>query len=368
MVGGESLTYSYTPIDQTSVKGSSRMFGRRLLEGLNRGLGGSADGSLSLLIGPGYSVDTGWRLGLRGSKSYRVGDSRRESSIAFSASVSLTGSYHVALQGMNPLGDRHTLRYGVAVGSLPTRLYGLDYATARQNIASKYTEKRYEARVGYSYAVTTHLSLGAELDYAYIGSVKLDERTTELLDKELLDYSGGSLTIGLNYDNRRYEEYRTRGIRLNVSGLLRPSVVSNYNHTLYTLRLQLDYYQPLWRGATLALDLYGEHNASATPWMLRARLGDDNRMRGYYYGRYMGCNLLTAQLELRQHIWNGLGVAAWGGGGVAFDRVERGLLRQLLPTYGVGLRWGLGARNMVRFDVAFGNDSHTFILGVSEAF
>ena len=91
-------------------------------------------------------------------------------------------------------------------------------------------------------------------------------------------------------------------------------------------------------------------------------------MRGYYYGRFSGNTLITAQLELRQRVWEGIVVAGWGGCGTAFSCNEPASWDLVLPTYGAGVRWYFNPSSLVRVDCGFGRGCHTFIVGYSEAF
>jgi hypothetical protein len=95
-------------------------------------------------------------------------------------------------------------------------------------------------------------------------------------------------------------------------------------------------------------------------------MGGGTVMRGYYEGRYIGDNLISAQAELSQHIWQGLGVAAWGGAGVLFSKDDPFEWRKVLPTYGIGLRWGVGGGASLSIDVAFGKGSQAVIAGFSK--
>ena len=174
--------------------------------------------------------------------------------------------------------------------------------------------------------------------------------------------------LGVGIDIRQRVEYSTRGIYAAVEVTAQPQLLNNTSSNLYALNITFDYYQPLWRGATLALDLYSEFHSRSTPWLLRAELGGESRMRGYYRGRYNGNNLVAAQVELRQHVWEGLGIGLWGGAGETFSHDDRFAWRKVLPTYGAGLRWSLNSLMAIRLEMAFGRDSRYFILGFNEAF
>jgi hemolysin activation/secretion protein len=148
----------------------------------------------------------------------------------------------------------------------------------------------------------------------------------------------------------------------------RPQLLSNIGYDLWSATALFDYYSPLWRGATLALDIYGEHNSKHTPWLLQSHIGDNSHMRGYYPGRYNGNSLVSAQLELRQRIARFVIVMAWAGAGTIFSEYDRFDTSKILPNYGAGLRLYLNATTALRLDVGFGKDCRNFIIGLNEAF
>ena len=91
-------------------------------------------------------------------------------------------------------------------------------------------------------------------------------------------------------------------------------------------------------------------------------------MRGYYGGRYIDCNQLTAQVELRQHIFNRLGCVAWIGTGSVFPELKKFNCKNILPNYGLGLRIEFKHNVNARIDYGFGKDTGGFVFNSAEAF
>ena len=105
------------------------------------------------------------------------------------------------------------------------------------------------------------------------------------------------------------------------------------------------------------------------PWTLREELGSDmGRMRGYYAGRYIDNNQISAQLELRQHIYGRVGCVAWMGGGTVFHSFENLKIKNVLPNYGLGLRVEFKHNVNIRVDYGFGKDTGGFVFQFAEAF
>jgi hypothetical protein len=209
--------------------------------------------------------------------------------------------------------------------------------------------------------------VGISAEYRGVEARNLSALAAEVLAGRLSEVSMLGVGVDMEYDARRVEGVTTRGLHLVGRYMLRNYLFDDIPMR-HNVSLWLDYYQPLWRAATLLFDIYGEYNSPETPWMLSATFGGSSIMRGYYSGRYIGDNLLAAQVELEQHIWQGLGVAAWGGAGALFSADDSFAWHKVLPTYGVGLRWGAGGGASLRIDVAFGRGSNAIIAGFSGVF
>lgn len=360
-IDGTNITYRYTPIVEDNRTALERYLDPDL---------GDRNVRFNIIGGPGYSANTGWRLAAMGNLYYRQSSASNTPGIAtITATASLTGYYNVTLRGMNTLnGGRHRLYYGVGLCSEPTYLWGLDYDTSVRDVAGRYTKRDYGAWFKYRYAITHSLFLSVGTEYQNLEARRMDARTEQLTHGHNNHISSLAVGIGLGIDTRRSIEHRTRGLYAAVEFYTRPKFLSNAGSNLYTLNVTFDYYQPLWWGATLAVDLYGEFHNATTPWLLRAELGGENRMRGYYRGRYNGNSLVAAQVELRQHVWEGLGATIWGGVGEVFSKGDSFAWRKVLPTYGVGIRWSFNALMAVRLEMAFGRNSQYFILGFNDAF
>ena len=59
---------------------------------------------------------------------------------------------------------------------------------------------------------------------------------------------------------------------------------------------------------------------------------------------------------------------AWGGAGVTFPRFDALQRSDVLPTWGVGLRFEFKHRVNLRVDYGFGRDTRGIVFQMSEAF
>lgn len=364
----DTISYTYRPIDQTS---SSSEFGLRLYDYMHLTADEPKSVNFSVIGAPGYSVNTGWRLTALGNLEYRSPRNwSKINSLQLEATASLTGFYNIALKGINTFGnEHHSIAYRTELGSMPRQIYGLDRTTSSGESYGKYTEKMYYAEAIYRWHTTKHLSLGIGTHYTFEKAKNIDSRAQEIIGSRATKYSGADLGIMLDFSTHKIIDINhQRGIKLHIEASLSPKPFNNTSYTLYQIDADANYYIPLWRGALLATDLYAGYKSSNTPWLLRYDLGSEQRMRGYYSSRYTGNTIFGAQLELRQRIWEGLVVAAWGGTATTFSHDDIASWHKFLPDYGVGIRWYTTADQAIRIDLGFGRHGHNFVVGFSEPF
>ncbi len=107
------------------------------------------------------------------------------------------------------------------------------------------------------------------------------------------------------------------------------------------------------------------------PFDQRALVGGSDILRGYERGRYRDQWLAAAQGEYRTPIVRRLGGVAFVGGGIVAPSASATGGRVFLPTYGIGLRAQLDARQRtgIRADYGRGKDGASGIyLGFNQAF
>ena len=93
-------------------------------------------------------------------------------------------------------------------------------------------------------------------------------------------------------------------------------------------------------------------------------------MRGYEAGRYLDRFTVATQLECRLVLPKRFGIVAFGGIGGVAPGPDQFRSKNFLPDVGTGLRFELSKKYHVnlRCDVAQGKNSHTWSMGVGEAF
>ena len=188
--------------------------------------------------------------------------------------------------------------------------------------------------------------------------------------KDLFDIENINELAETDYQKAIQKEIRKVFAKAGV--MFYPSALGQNEHTVGRTSLQFDTYIPIWKGCILALDAYGQFNASydgEVPWQLREEIClDETRMRGYYQGCYTDNHQMTFQAELRQHLFWRIGAVAWGGTGIVFHEFDLIRKDMWLPNGGVGLRFELKHNTNARIDVGFGRNNMGVAFNFAEAF
>ena len=326
---------------------------------------------MSFLIIPSYSQEAGIGLGGAATGLYRLdkADSLMQpSDFSAGGSITVNGFYSLALKGnTNFPGDRHRLSYKSSFLRRNLDFWGIDYAGCSSNDISRYTREQWKIDIDYSYKILPEIHIGASLSANYTAATRIAD--PEYLQGQATAYYMTGAGLSVQYDTRDLIVNPQKGCYFLVKGMLYPEFLSDAERTAYSVTIVFDTYQPVWRGGLLAFDLYGKFNSKDIPWPLREELGSDkSRMRGYYGGRYIDCCNASAQIELRQHILGRLGCVAWGGAGTVFPSLKCFSAREILPNFGLGIRFEFKHRMNIRLDYGFGKNASGLVVQFTEAF
>ena len=370
VTGRDTVAYRYTPINSSATtrkSGSSSRFLRYIAES---NVDSSFERKVDMTFVPAiyYSPSTSAGLAVMAAGLYRLDKKNRNipaSDFSVYATASLTGFYRVGVKGNNIFkDDNQRIVYNAEFYSQPTSFWGVGYDAAVENTSVRYLASRCIADLRFLQRVTKGLFVGIGADYNYhfgrFGGKRYvaESDFIPLINGEGVEYNATGISLYVEYDTRDAISAPQRGVYLAVQGKVRPKGMNSVGQTLWSGRLVVDYYQRLWRGAVLALDLRGELNSKGTPWVYNASIGGTSAMRGYYAGRFNDLCAITLQAELRQRIYKGFGAVAWGGAGNVFSTFGSFDWHKTLPTYGVGLRYALKHGLNIRFDYGFGGRDH----------
>lgn len=368
VAGRDTVAYRYTPIGGSASKqkrGSDRFMNYLAESGIDRSFERKVD--MTFVPAIYYSRSTSLGLAVMASGLYRLDKRNRNipaSNFSVYATASLTGFYRVGLKGCNIFkNDNQRIIYNAEFYSQPTYFWGVGYDAAVSNSSLRYLASRTIVDARFLQRVAKGLFVGVGADYNYHfgkfgGKYTSQEAFVSRLNGERVEYNATGISLFVEFDSRDIITAPQRGVYLAVEAKVRPKGMSNIGKTLWSGRLTANYYQRLWRGAVVAFDLRGELNSKGTPWVYNATIGGLYSMRGYYSGRFNDLCAITLQAELRQRIYKGFGVAAWGGAGNIFSTFSVFDWANTLPTYGVGLRYEIKRGMNIRLDYGFGSRDH----------
>lgn len=326
---------------------------------------------MSFIVAPCYTREGSFGIGGAATALYRLDrkDSiMQPSDISLSGSASVKGFFGITIKGNNHFtGNKSRLTYRLQFQHKTLDFRGISYRACAMNPISEYTRRQVKWESDYIYKLMKDVHIGTAFNVNYTEASKMG--THSYLEGQKDSYFFTGWGASLQYDTRDFILNPKRGIYIMAREMIYPQFASSYNHTLFSTTAILDAYQRIWSGGVLAMDLYGQFNNSNIPWTLREELGSGaDRMRGYYGGRYIDSNQITAQMELRQHIYSRLGCVAWIGGGTVFPSFDQLRLTHILPNYGLGLRFEFKHHVNIRIDYGFGKNTAGFVFQFAEAF
>ncbi|MBB4037882.1 hypothetical protein GGR21_003803 [Dysgonomonas hofstadii] len=319
---------------------------------------------------PSYTREASFGIGGMATGLYRL--DRRDSimppsdiTLVFNASVK--GFFALEARGNNYFkGNKTLLSYNVGFTRKPLDFWGISYDASNVNPVISYTRQQFKIDANYQYKLHKNFAIGGTLDFTYTDVSRIDDIT--YLEGQNRSFIATGLGVSLKYDSRDFIPNPQRGWYIMFRQSIFPEIFGNTSRTLYRTTFIADTYQRVWSGGLLAFDLFAQFNSDNSPWALREELGGNQRMRGYYSGRYIDNNIVSGQIELRQHIVQRFGFTTWIGGGTVFPSIKKFDMKNILPNYGIGLRFEVKRNVNARIDYGFGKETGGFVFNISEAF
>ncbi|GAA4499565.1 hypothetical protein GCM10023172_18360 [Hymenobacter ginsengisoli] len=196
--------------------------------------------------------------------------------------------------------------------------------------------------------------------------------------RQRLNFSLSGVGPVYTYDSRDVALGASKGSLLDLQVMFNGGFVgSDYNFVRY--QIDARHFQRIFSDKTiLALQFLGQFHSGNVPWYGLAGIGANlggtlynnaNIMRGIYEQRFRDRQLVSAQAELRQHLfWRIDGAAFLGAGQVGYNLSDY-TLNGLHAAGGIGARFNFIRRDRVnlRFDYAWGTDPG-FYFAIGEAF
>lgn len=323
--------------------------------------------------GPNYSATTGLGLGLLGTATYsadHTDPTLPRSNASVYSNMTTAGFFMVGLRGNHIFPhENFQLDYKVNLSTFSTSYWGMGYANAdNDDNETDYRRNRINAMARFMVKLAPNTYIGPFVNYRVTQASDVNEDFSYLWqgqDKTIHTYTAG---LSFTYDSRDFMLNASKGVFVQIDQTFTPRCFGNGKYNFSTTEATFATYGKLWKGAILAGELHGQFNYGHIPWSQLATVGSNDRMRGYYEGRYNDKNVIEGQVELRQHIKGRNGVVAWVALANAFPDFKNIAWRYTLPNAGVGYRWEFKKRINIRVDYGFTRNGGGFIFNINEAF
>ncbi len=171
------------------------------------------------------------------------------------------------------------------------------------------------------------------------------------------------------YDRRNYIFYPTKNgyykFLINFYGRALGGIYT-YNNYILDMRHFFD----MGKEHIVAVQFYGNFTDGNPPFFSMPALGGDKHMRGYFKGRYIDKQFMTAQIEYRKIVWWRLGVVAFFAVGDVSNSIGKFNIREFKNAYGFGLRFVFNQKQRInlRMDMGFGHNTNGVYFSLEEAF
>ena len=185
-----------------------------------------------------------------------------------------------------------------------------------------------------------------------------------------LDTNLTAVGFRLNRDTRPNRFYPSAGTFLDLTAdFFSRGLGSKYSFQSY--KLNFSKYWNLTQNQVLASGSFACFTSGEPPFYGNCIYGTNSQLRGYTAGRYLDRYMFGTQMEYRLVLPKRFGLAGFGGlGEVVPGGNQPSRTKNFLPSGGGGVRFELSKKYHVnlRVDFAQGKDSHTWSMGVGEAF
>ena len=359
---------------QDSTQVSKKGFMKRYWESLIRG---NVDRThekpfdVSFALAPSYSREGGIGFGGSATGLYRMDmrdSTMAPSNVTIGANASLKGFFSLIGNGTNYFTDGRTrLVYNAKFTRKVLDFWGISHGACLVNPTAEYIRTQFRTDADCNYRLGKYFYVGAVISFNYTKASKITDPT--YLEGQKTGYYLTGLGASFQIDTRDNPTNPRKGMYLLLRETAYPEFLGTAEMTNWSTSFILSGYQPVWKGALIAGDLYAQFNSNDAPWILREELGGAmGRMRGYYAGRFIDTNQICAQVELRQHLASRFGCVAWVGAGTVFPSLKGFSWKNILPNYGIGLRVEFKHNMNLRVDFGFGKETAGLCFGFGEAF
>lgn len=323
-----------------------------------------------------YTPETSWLFGASVAHLYRLkGDTL--SNISYN---SLTGFYTLNQQysfnlqfRFNFKENNNRLEGASVFKKFPYSYFGLGNFNTSED-REQYNSNQLLIKLKYLRQVYPHLYIGPQIRYESAYNIESLKKGGLFERGEVPGGSGfDELGLGVNvtYDTRDNPLYPFEGYYLQLSN---HNYLNAFGSTqqFYNLKLDLRAFFNPYKAHVIAVQSVFDFNVGEQPpFLMMAKIGGEELMRGILKGKYRDRHMLLTQVEYRFPIWWRFSGAIFGGAAEVMNEWEDLNWSAVRLAGGAGLRFTVNAEERLnfRFDVGFGPDgSWNWYLVLNEAF
>ena len=323
-----------------------------------------------------YTPETDLAGGIGGMIYFRMGESAkiRPSKILMSTWYTINHQYYfrIAPQIYFPSAGQDLLDMRFIFSKEIGKFYGVGNETEEiDNPEFTMKSLRLYAEFGMTHIVSEDIQTGIIFDF--FPNELVDKQSNPYLQDEDIPGSNGGTVSGLGllvvWDKRKNIFFPSSNFyhkfRLQFFGRYLGSDFT-YNRFVSDLR----FYTSPAKSHILAFQFYADITGGTVPFFRLPALGGEQRMRGYFTGRYRDRLYLTGQVEYRKIVWWRMGVAAFVGAGDVANKFSQFNTRTIKYSYGFGLRFVFNEDESInlRMDLGFGKNTNGLYFALEEAF
>jgi len=181
----------------------------------------------------------------------------------------------------------------------------------------------------------------------------------------VIDVKSVGIGVNIDYDNRDMPLNTYDGRLFQVKTLFNDQSLGS-DKTYQSYDLAYHSYHKMSIPVVLAWKVEGCLKSGSAPLWDACKIG----LRGFSATKYLGKSSASAQFEARWHISEKWGLVGFGGAGTIDDSFSQIHDREVIPSYGIGLRFMVLAEKRInlRLDYARSTDSDAIHVSVGEAF
>jgi outer membrane protein assembly factor BamA len=253
----------------------------------------------------------------------------------------------------------------------PNKYYGIGNTTTK-GMEENYTSRSLEIKLDFMRQIRPELNIGLRYALDWYTITEYDPEG-ELIKGEVAGSQGGiSSGLGLvfNWDSRDNIFFPSKGSFHQLTPVYSASFLGS-DFEYFSLTWDSRKYIALHPSHILAFQAYAELKTGSPSFRRLAQLGGEERMRGYFRGRFRDNNMIVLQMEYRilPVLWR-IGLVGFFSVGDVSDKVGHFDINNFKYAGGFGLRyiWNREDKLNIRIDFAWGQGTSGFYITLKEAF